>query len=781
MNAGLGQFARLLGQKKLFSETTEISKIPEISDRTSATKIMSRVGGGSLRSDAIETSSVYQDGRKVISEHFNPEGYWGRGMDEAKGKKLGDTQQSSLHAPSITPTRKVGRPKVPFSPKLSPQTQHYKLKSLHKKILNCVNKILSESECDLVKRWKDIYSNFFIFPTAVEAQIDRDNDNEVLSRNIEKLYSSIPINSPVRSALFTTLFEGVSLPSVSKITGLTVSGVYKARDRKANSFDYYIRSLGIPRDKLGQRELLLLDWFREFCIVPSGRHQRVFFGTFIGMFLEYFTWASIRDLTPVSPLKLQQIRKRENILLIAGDKFVNKRRIRLNQMPELKENIVSQMSDACDSDTIEKLEKDITGLKNEEKDIKEEIEFAEKRKRLYIADHMNLEHEPRGMVTTWDFTSSQTSMTDDFISFVGTFATHNPINIPPSLSALQIESEVPPNNSGSVHIEMPERNVKRRRKKKEMTDLDRPTKKPNLRSDISQQKKKKKLSVIEQAPSKWKPSLLYIHFICKKRRDKSVKQTADYVIWALNLLNGHGFFNDFDFTKFWSDGCGKHFKTYTTPAYVALLNEIINTKLTWDFLAPHEAHNSSDAAAAHWKGAQLKYIKNNFSLSELSHIAFSCCKLKSTLLFEAVYEDFPELLSFEPVGEPWMHNAFSFSFGEWKTEDVLCQHRHKNPRCISGNCNHQCCVPKFYDTVSFEITMRDGTVKICKIRSTLKKYPPSNLQELEEDSFWERSRSAVYRTPMSSVRVSQKVNDNDFQYASEVDDSDASDYDEYHD
>ena len=155
--------------------------------------------------------------------------------------------------------------------------------------------------------------------------------------------------------------------------------------------------------------------------------------------------------------------------------------------------------------------------------------------------------------------------------------------------------------------------------------------------------------------------------------------------------------------------------------------------------------------------------------------------MKSTLLFEAVYEDFPELLSFDPVGDPWMHDAFSFSFGEWKTEDILCRHRETNSRCKSGSCLHQCCTPKFYDTVSFEIRMRNGSLRTCKIKSTVAKNPPSNLSDLEEDAFWQGNRRTVFHTPINSVRVSQKVADNDFLYASEIDEYEPSDNDEYFD
>jgi len=51
--------------------------------------------------------------------------------------------------------------------------------------------------------------------------------------------------------------------------------------------------------------------------------------------------------------------------------------------------------------------------------------------------------------------------------------------------------------------------------------------------------------------------------------------------------------------KIWSDGCGKHFKTYPTHFYLAELQQEFSIELKWSFLPANDAHNRADGAAAH--------------------------------------------------------------------------------------------------------------------------------------------------------------------------------------
>src|SRR6187399_1994627 len=92
----------------------------------------------------------------------------------------------------------------------------------------------------------------------------------------------------------------------------------------------------------------------------------------------------------------------------------------------------------------------------------------------------------------------------------------------------------------------------------------------------------------------------YLFFVVnQKTGNQKVQQTTTYVQWTLNFLQQHQFFLGFEFVKFWSDGCGKHFKTYETQFYMGMLQENVEAQLSWDVLPPGDAHNRCDAAAGH--------------------------------------------------------------------------------------------------------------------------------------------------------------------------------------
>lgn len=64
--------------------------------------------------------------------------------------------------------------------------------------------------------------------------------------------------------------------------------------------------------------------------------------------------------------------------------------------------------------------------------------------------------------------------------------------------------------------------------------------------------------------------ILFINWFSSFR---NVTQTHDYVMFFLNLLFDHGVFDNFEALKIWSDGCGKHFKTYPIHYYMATLKK----------------------------------------------------------------------------------------------------------------------------------------------------------------------------------------------------------------
>jgi len=284
----------------------------------------------------------------------------------------------------------------------------------------------------------------------------------------------------------------------------------------------------------------------------------------------------------------------------------------------------------------------IQHLKNEHVALKQDDEFAKDRIQEYRLAHKQLENDSDTLVATFDFTANQTSMEDKFVDFVIIVATQKPITISESLTDSRIFPIQPPSIRG-LPVDLPQQANKKRR-----TSGQAPSRSPNLRDDIKHNKRPK-LDQLAHPPPEWKPTLLMIHFMVQRSKEANVKQTLDYVQWALEYLEDHGLFSELRNIKIWSDGCGKHFKTYNTHFFISHFQEKLGRKATWDFLAPNRAHNRCDAAAGHIKVALNKYIRNFYILSDVTHLAFACSKLVNTLMIEAKFSKFPQVEAAVPV------------------------------------------------------------------------------------------------------------------------------------
>jgi hypothetical protein len=110
-----------------------------------------------------------------------------------------------------------------------------------------------------------------------------------------------------------------------------------------------------------------------------------------------------------------------------------------------------------------------------------------------------------------------------------------------------------------------------------------------LRNDIVAHHKQKKLHVVKSNVTNFKPSLAYLHFVIRRdaiiedengvAEEVNVTQTFDYVQWVLEFLEEHEFFSEFERIRFWSDGCGKHFKTYASHFFWLRINNGLRFQL----------------------------------------------------------------------------------------------------------------------------------------------------------------------------------------------------------
>ena len=104
--------------------------------------------------------------------------------------------------------------------------------------------------------------------------------------------------------------------------------------------------------------------------------------------------------------------------------------------------------------------------------------------------------------------------------------------------------------------------------------------------DLKNQKKIRALSLTPVATTtKFHPCLSYLHLVVKKtkvnalfkyfltKKENDAKQTFPYVKYVFDLLLEHGLFDHHSNIKLWSDGRGKHFKAYSTQAFMCHFKE----------------------------------------------------------------------------------------------------------------------------------------------------------------------------------------------------------------
>ena len=85
----------------------------------------------------------------------------------------------------------------------------------------------------------------------------------------------------------------------------------------------------------------------------------------------------------------------------------------------------------------------------------------------------------------------------------------------------------------------------------------------------------------------FQPHLTYIHVVASTTKKIPVKQTFPYVEYSFNLLAEHGIFDSFKKLEIWSDGCGKHFKTYATQAFMAHLQDTLQSRTDEEFVCAY--------------------------------------------------------------------------------------------------------------------------------------------------------------------------------------------------
>lgn len=167
---------------------------------------------------------------------------------------------------------------------------------------------------------------------VVPAQSPQIAEDEIINLNLVTFYNSLPKSSVIRTCVVNDFFTNIPVTSVSKTLGISIRRVNKARNSHSQPLAHYLTHLDLPRNRLGSKEVHVMNWIMMNCLVPSGRSNRCFYGTFAGMYAEYHAWTVRCEFPSVSPNTFNQLRKRERVWLLKGDIFVDKGTIRMKEI-----------------------------------------------------------------------------------------------------------------------------------------------------------------------------------------------------------------------------------------------------------------------------------------------------------------------------------------------------------------------------------------------------------------------------------------------------------------
>lgn len=147
-------------------------------------------------------------------------------------------------------------------------------------------------------------------------------DHDV-AMNVRDFYQSLPARSPVKTPVLKQFYYNVPGRAIALYLGVTEASISQALTKESKPLKYFLINLGIPRNRLGCKEIYAMEWFTVYCLVPSGKNRRCYYGTFHVMFFSYYNWCVENGYDYVSPSTLQQLRKRERIWLLKGDIFID--------------------------------------------------------------------------------------------------------------------------------------------------------------------------------------------------------------------------------------------------------------------------------------------------------------------------------------------------------------------------------------------------------------------------------------------------------------------------
>ena len=367
------------------------------------------------------------------------------------------------------------------------------------------------------------------------------------------MYKELP-KTPAKTAFLHELTLGVPCTAAATVLDLDKATVSRAFGYSGHPWVEFQRQLGFPRANRAQSHGFLLDWLKDDanCPYPSGGNARCYMGSAEVMWAEYAAASLKKSIPPLQFDAFERVRSREGVHTRDGDIFINRDEVRL---AELRADIelVPGLSEEY-AEEIAELEKSLA--------------FCKERKRLYREAHQALKGNAKKMVVTIDFTGTQTGMQDKFHSFVVVICTDQPLRIPQELADSIVQPEQSPMKK---KIEKPVLEKKKRSTKAETKAKGGGRKlKPSFNTHKAKIARQPKLPQREKQGDDYKPSSTVFHFVLRRGED-TPGQVSPYVQWSMDFLFlKHNIGGDFQEVHLFSDGCGKHFKTYPTHWYAFL-------------------------------------------------------------------------------------------------------------------------------------------------------------------------------------------------------------------
>jgi hypothetical protein len=170
------------------------------------------------------------------------------------------------------------KPKTPFALTVDKEK---KLRAVKKELKDACDKVFEElGDEDLRQAAKSQYVHkVYESKATVETTVDDLNINNYINvrEGIHDCYHSLPVNSPIRASFIQSIFvQDTPATTIAAILNIDISSVYKSLRLEIQPLPFFLRELGFPRNRIGDRGPELEDWFVDRCGPTSGRDKRYY-------------------------------------------------------------------------------------------------------------------------------------------------------------------------------------------------------------------------------------------------------------------------------------------------------------------------------------------------------------------------------------------------------------------------------------------------------------------------------------------------------------------------